>query len=174
MRTPQYSRGSVRRPSGRMTVLSEPRSIGGRLPVGERCQPRIDVRGTVVASTIVEAPTADRAESAAVRATQRMHGLGKCQLVGHERREVDFMMGVDARHLGVHVSDRQGRSRPGINARQELIAQHDVDRLVELVEAPDARSAGPRSAHDRWRRCRDSFAAGARCRGRVVGAPHQR
>ena len=36
-----------------------------------------------------------------------------------------------------------GRAIPSRdNAQQRLIAQHDVDRLVELVEAPDARSAG--------------------------------
>ena len=95
-----------------MTVLSEPRSVGGFQSASAASRGSTS-RGTVVASTIVEAPTADRAESAAVRATQRMHGLGKCQLVGHERREVDFMMGVDARHLGVHVGDRQGHPVPG-------------------------------------------------------------
>ena len=141
MRTPQYSRGSVRRPSGRMTVLSEPRSIGGRLPVGERRQPRIDVR--------------DRGRKHHRRGADRRPGRVRgspgdtadawARQVPARRPRAPRGRFHDGRRCAPPRRPRQrpaGPPRPGINARQELIAQHDVDRLVELVEAPDARSAG--------------------------------
>src|SRR5918992_894382 len=150
--TPQYSRTA---PTGRLrcsatalfeTIADRPTrgSAGLLVTVPQQCsqagQARVDLLVGMRVPAALEPLSAYRAQPGAVRATQGEQRLRQPELVVEDRVELDLVVVVDPRDLGVLGLGLHGSAAHRIDGRQELLADRDAHLLHERIGAARARA----------------------------------